>query len=61
MSIASEPTKWVYDDDGAYDPQAVCRTCGCSHGQVLGGSGRGVRCRCTNNTCERIFIHQVLR
>lgn len=57
MSIATEPTKWVYDDDGAYDPQATCRKCGSTHGQVLGGGRLGIRCRCTNITCGRIFVH----
>lgn len=57
MSIATAPSQWVYDDDGAYDPEATCRHCGSTHGQVLGGARHAVRCRCTNNVCERTFIH----
>lgn len=57
MSVAIEPPKWVSDENGTFDPAAICPHCGSGHGQVLGGAKYTVRCRCTNATCERTFLH----
>lgn len=57
MSVATGPTKWVVDDSGTYDPEAVCPYCEHGYGQVLGGARYTVRCRCTNATCRKTFFH----
>lgn len=55
--MATGPGNWVYDEDSTRDPQAVCPHCETDHGQVLGGAGSTVRCRCTNPACGRTFLH----
>lgn len=57
ISAATGPAQWVHDEDGTYDPEAICHHCDCSHGQVLRGGGSAVWCRCTNITCARTFLH----